>query len=97
MIRADHAIHAANTYYDARANALQCLHCLETIELRRATYTNPELLMAVREQYEMDHAECNKYKDIARATHAREHRTEGARMRMHEARPKALRVLGGTQ
>ena len=97
MTLAAKAVHHDNTYYDERTNSIACLHCLETIELRRSTYTNPELLMAVREQYEMDHAKCNQYKDIDRATHAREHRTEGARMRMHEARRKALRVLGGTQ
>ena len=95
MTPASKAIHSDTTYYDERTNSLECLHCLETVELRRSTYTNPETLMAVREQYEMDHAKCNQYKDIARANHAREHRTEGARMRMHDAKRRAQYVLGG--
>lgn len=84
----------ANTVYRHDLNALECLHCTETVELRRETGSDPELLMQVREQYEMDHAKCHQYKDIRKAQQAREFRTEGQRRKFHEARAKALRVLG---
>lgn len=51
--------------------------------------------MAVREEYELDHSKCHLHKDIRKANHARQYRTEGQRRKLHEARANALRVLGG--
>jgi hypothetical protein len=83
-----------NTLYHPETNSLECLHCFDTIELRRVTGADPELLMAVREEYELDHSKCHLHKDIRKANQAREYRTEGQRRRLHEARANALRVLG---
>jgi len=83
-----------NTVYHSDTNSLECLHCFDVTELRHATGANPELLMQVREEYEMDHAKCHKYKDIEKAGQAREFRTEGQRRKLHEQRAAALRILG---
>ena len=85
-----------NTVYRAATNSLECLHCFDVVELRRATGADPELLMQVREEYEMDHAKCHEYKDIRKARQAREYRTERQRRQLHEQHAKALRVLGVT-
>jgi len=84
----------ANTLYHETTNSLECLHCMDTVELSAKTGANPELLMQVREEYEMEHGKCHQFKDIRKANQAREFRTEGQRRKMHEARANALRVLG---
>jgi hypothetical protein len=81
---------APNTLYSDQWQSLECLHCLDAIELRRSTYTNPEVLMQVREQYEIDHSKCHEYRDAAKAQAAREFRKEGDRRKLHEDRRKAL-------
>lgn len=86
-----------NTVYHEDTNSLECLHCFDVVELRRVTGADPELLMQVREEYEMDHAKCHEYKDVRKAQQAREYRTEGQRRRLHEQRAKALHVLGATR
>ncbi len=83
-----------NTLYHSETNSLECLHCFDVIELRKATGADPEMLMQVREEYELDHAKCHEYKEARKATQAREFRTEGQRRKMHDQRAKALRVLG---
>lgn len=85
-----------NTLYHLYTNSLECLHCGERVELRKVTPADPELLMQVREEYEMEHSKCHGYKDIAKANQARQYRTEGQRRQLHEARANALRVLGCT-
>lgn len=86
-----------NTIYHPDTNSLECLHCMDVVELRKVTGADPELLLQVREEYEMEHGKCHQYKDIAKAGHAREFRTEGQRRKMHEQRARALHVLGAAR
>ena len=85
-----------NTVYHSDTNSLECLHCMDVIELRKVTGADPEVLALVKEEYEMEHSRCHEYKDIRKANQAREFRTEGQRRRLHEAKANAVRVLGGT-
>lgn len=83
-----------NTVYHEDTNSLECIACMDVVELRRVTGADPELLMEVREEYEMDHAKCHKFRDIEKAGQARQYRTEAQRLKLHEDRRKANRVLG---
>ncbi len=85
-----------NTVYHPDTNSLECLHCMDVIELRKVTGADPEVLALVKEEYEMEHSRCHEYKDIRKANQAREFRTEGQRRRLHEAKANAVRVLGGS-
>ncbi len=84
-----------NTVYHSDTNSLECLHCMDLIELRKVTGADPEVLALVKEEYEMEHSRCHEYKDIRKANQAREYRTEGQRRMLHEAKANAVRVLGG--
>lgn len=82
----------ANTLFHDRLNALECLHCFDLIELRRSTYENPEVLMQVREEFEIDHGRCHEYRDAAKARKAREFRKESNRRKLHTDRRTQLSV-----
>ncbi len=85
-----------NTLYCEDTNSLECLHCLDVIELRKATAADPELLLQVREEYELDHSKCNQYKDIRKANAAREYRTEGQRRKLLERQSSGPRPVAET-
>jgi len=86
-----------NTVYHPDTNSLECIFCMDVVELRKVTGADPELLMQVREEYELDHAKCHKFKDLEKANQAREYRTESQRRKLHDARANALCVLGATR
>lgn len=51
-----------DTVYHADSHSIECLVCGNCIELSESTCSNPEVLLQVREQYEIDHAGCNDFK-----------------------------------
>lgn len=52
------------TKYHAETNSLECPHCGDETELYRNTGSDPEKLMQVREEYELNHIDamaCKMY------------------------------------
>jgi len=82
-----------NTLYHPETNSLECLECLDVTELRKVTGADPELLLQVREEYELDHANCHRYKDIRKADQARRYRTESQRRKLHKQEPRRSAAL----
>lgn len=48
-----------DTVYHPDSQFVECLVCGNVLELSTTTCSNPEVLLAVREQYEIDHAKCH--------------------------------------
>lgn len=62
-----------DTVYHPDSQFVECLVCGNALELSESTCSNPELLLAVREQYEIDHAQCHaaiKVQTLSKAAEA---------------------------
>ena len=83
----------AHVYVDDHADTLSCGGCLESDSIPRRIRNDPERRWEFIELWALDHVDCDKFRDAAKAKANRELRKERDRRRLSgeagEARPRA--------
>lgn len=80
--------------HNAKTQSFHCDCCLEDVPIRRDVSSDPEALLMMAEMVEIDHAECDKYKDARMARLARRFRKEAKRQELLAARRRNLAYSG---
>ena len=80
--------------YNSKTQSCYCPDCMDTIEIRKKVYLDPEALLHELELIRLDHSECPLFKDVKRARQAREHRKTAKRLALTKAKQNPMTSAG---
>lgn len=83
----------AHVEVDDRQHTLRCACCFDEDSIPHRIRSNPELRLEFVELWALDHRECDKFRDAAKAKSNREFRKEHDRRKLLEMPPRRAWIM----